>query len=73
MKACRMSKGSAVCQGSMLSMEQEVVTVINKLPVMPKDLPIFVTRKSNPNDSGGHKDFNINKKHDNLDIVVKRK
>ena len=45
----------------MLNTEQDTITVINKLPLLPRDFPIFVARKNNPNIPDGYKDFKMNK------------
>ena len=61
MKVYRLSKGVAGCQGNMLNVEQDVVPVFNKLPLLPENLPTFVARKNNPNAPGDYKDFKINR------------
>ena len=49
------------CQGNKLNVEQDVVPVFNKLPLLPENLPMFVARKNNPNAPEGCKDFKINR------------
>ena len=45
----------------MLNIEQEIQPVINKLPLMPSEMPLFACRKSNPNSPDVHADFIANK------------
>ena len=52
MKVYRLSKGAIGHQGNMLNMEQDVVSVFNKLPLLPEDSPVFVAKKNNPNAPG---------------------
>ena len=63
MKVYRLSKGSIGYKGNIINMEQDIQPVINKLPLIPSELPIFVTRKSNPNALYGYKDFMINREN----------
>ena len=42
-------------------MQQDVQSVLTKLPLLPSDLPVFVARKPNPNCPNGYKDFIINR------------
>ena len=60
-KACRLSKGNIGHQGNMLNTDQDIIILINKLPFTPKDLPLFVARKNNPNNRDRRKDFKINR------------
>ena len=63
MKVCRLSKGNVGCKGNTLSVEQDIDMVIQKLPMIPEELPIFAARKPNPSNANGCKDFKINKQN----------
>ena len=52
MKVYRLSKGAIRCQGNTLNMKQDVSSVVNKLSLLPEDLPVFVARKNSPNVPG---------------------
>ena len=41
-KACQLAKGNARCKGNVLSMEQDIQKVIDKLSLMLLELPIFI-------------------------------
>ena len=74
MKVYQLSKGAIRCQGNTLNVEQYVVSVFNKLPMLPEDVPVFVIRKNDPNVLGGCKDFkNQQKQCVNLACLVKSK
>ena len=51
-KFCRLSKGAIGHQGNTLDMEHDVVSIVNKLQLLPEDSPAFVARKNNPNAPG---------------------
>ena len=58
-------------QDSMLSIEQGIISMINKIILLPVDLTTFVASKNNPNAPGRCKCFKINKKkHVTLDFMV---
>ena len=63
MKVCRLSKGDIGHQGNMLNMEQDIISVVNKLPLLPEDFPVLVARKNDPSSPGDCKDLKINKEN----------
>ena len=46
---------------NILNIQQDIQSVLTKLPLLLSDLPIFITHKSNPNCPNGYKDFIINR------------
>ena len=60
MKVYRLDKGRIGYKGNILNVEQDIQPVINKLPFLPSQMPIFICRKFNPNAPTGYEDFNIN-------------
>jgi len=64
MKVYRLEKGNAGYKGNILNMEQDLQTALNKLPLLPSELPVFLVRKSNPSCSNRYKDFRI--RRDNI-------
>merc|ERR1719221_2091740 len=64
MKVYRLEKENAGYKGNMLNVEQDLQTALNKLPLLPSELPVFVVRKSNPSCSNRYKDFRI--RRDNI-------
>ena len=61
MKVFQIGNGNIGYKGNVLNIEQDIQPVINKLPLIPSEMPIFVCRKSNPNSPSGYKDFNVNR------------
>ena len=45
-KVFKLSKGYVGYKGNMLNIEQDAQSVIDKLSLAPKELPIFVVRKN---------------------------
>ena len=60
-KIFRLSKGVTGYKGNIINMEQNLPSVITKLPLILSDLPIFICRKSNQTSPVGYKDFEINR------------
>jgi len=61
MKVFRLEKGRIDYKGNVLNMEQDLQPDLDKLPLIPSQMPIFVCRKSNPNSPNRYKDFKVNR------------
>ena len=60
-KVFKLEKGRIGYKGNVLNMEQDLQPVLDKLPLIPSQMPIFVCRKSNPNSPNRYKDFKVSR------------
>ena len=61
MKVFKLLKGCVGHKGNILNMEQDTQSVIDKLPLISQELPIFVARKNINSEDTNHKDFKVSR------------
>ena len=61
MKVFKLEKGRISCKGNVLNIEQDFQHALDKLPLIPAQVSIFVYIKSNPNSPNRYKDFKVNR------------
>lgn len=61
MKEFQIGNSNISYKGNVLNVEKEIQPVINRLPLIPSEIPMVKYRKSNPNSPSGNKYFNVSR------------